>query len=175
MFSVLRRAGAQVTVLAIGRWLAAHPDAGRDDPGRRARAGQPHVEPPDHAPALGRRRPRRGRPCGRGTARLTGAHGPVVPAQRDAAQHADDPGGRRRAPGTVRAWGTTSTRSTTRTPGRTAIAGALARSVRPGSIVSLHLGHPGTLAALPAVLAHLHDRGLAPVTASPLAWRLMNG
>jgi hypothetical protein len=45
-------------------------------------------------------------------------------------------------------------------------------TVRPGSIVSLHLGHSGTLAALPAVLAHLHDRGLTPVTASAL---LLNG
>ena len=53
-------------------------------------------------------------------------------------------------------------------PGPAAIVRSLARSVQPGSIVSLHLGHPGTLAALPAVLAHLHDRGLTPVTASDL-------
>ena len=44
--------------------------------------------------------------------------------------------------------------------------------MRPGSIVSLHLGHPGTVEALPAVLAHLHDRGLAPVTASELLGEL---
>jgi peptidoglycan/xylan/chitin deacetylase (PgdA/CDA1 family) len=53
-------------------------------------------------------------------------------------------------------------------PGPDAIVASLARQVRPGSVVSLHLGHPGTVAALPAVLAHLHDRGLAPVTASEL-------
>jgi peptidoglycan/xylan/chitin deacetylase (PgdA/CDA1 family) len=57
-------------------------------------------------------------------------------------------------------------------PGPAAITRRLATSVRPGSIVSLHLGHPGTLTALPTVLSHLHDRGLAPVTASAL---LLNG
>lgn len=40
--------------------------------------------------------------------------------------------------------------------------------VRPGSVVSLHLGHPGTVQALPGILADLHARGLRPVTASAL-------
>jgi peptidoglycan/xylan/chitin deacetylase (PgdA/CDA1 family) len=53
-------------------------------------------------------------------------------------------------------------------PGPESIVRSLARQVRPGSIVSLHLGHPGTVAALPAVLSHLRDRGLSPVTASEL-------
>jgi peptidoglycan/xylan/chitin deacetylase (PgdA/CDA1 family) len=60
-------------------------------------------------------------------------------------------------------------------PGPDAIVGSLARQVRPGSIVSLHLGHPGTVAALPTVLALLHDRGLAPVTASALLGARTNG
>lgn len=37
-----------------------------------------------------------------------------------------------------------------------------------GSIVSLHLGHPGTVQALPGVLDDLAARGLTPVTASTL-------
>ncbi len=37
-----------------------------------------------------------------------------------------------------------------------------------GSIVSLHLGHPGTVAAMPGILADLRDRGLRPVTATEL-------
>ena len=41
-------------------------------------------------------------------------------------------------------------------------------SVRAGGVVSLHLGHPGTLDALPAVLDDLAGRGLRPVTASAL-------
>jgi peptidoglycan/xylan/chitin deacetylase (PgdA/CDA1 family) len=42
------------------------------------------------------------------------------------------------------------------------------RSARAGSIVSMHLGHAGTVAALPGVLADLADRGLTPVTASQM-------
>jgi peptidoglycan/xylan/chitin deacetylase (PgdA/CDA1 family) len=53
-------------------------------------------------------------------------------------------------------------------PGPDAIVRSFSHQVRPGSIVSLHLGHPGTVAAMPAILAHLHDRGLTAVTASEL-------
>ena len=49
-----------------------------------------------------------------------------------------------------------------------AIVRAFARGVRPGSIVSLHLGHPGTLAAMPRLLATLADRRLAGVTTTRL-------
>lgn len=41
-------------------------------------------------------------------------------------------------------------------------------TARAGSVVSMHLGHPGTVAALPGVLADLAGRGLRPVTASQL-------
>ena len=37
-----------------------------------------------------------------------------------------------------------------------------------GSVVSLHLGHQGTVAALPAILTDLSARGLRPVTATDL-------
>jgi peptidoglycan/xylan/chitin deacetylase (PgdA/CDA1 family) len=53
-------------------------------------------------------------------------------------------------------------------PGPAAITRAFKAAVKPGSVVSLHLGHPGTLAAMPDLLAHLHDRGLSAVTASDL-------
>lgn len=42
------------------------------------------------------------------------------------------------------------------------------RAARPGSIVSLHFGHPGTVQALPGILTDLAGRGLRPVTASTL-------
>ena len=48
---------------------------------------------------------------------------------------------------------------------------AIRRNVRaagPGSVVSLHLGHPGTLDALPGLLDDLAGRGLSPVTADRL-------
>lgn len=40
--------------------------------------------------------------------------------------------------------------------------------VQPGSIVSLHLGHPGTVVALPRILQGLSGRGLAAVSVSSL-------
>lgn len=41
-------------------------------------------------------------------------------------------------------------------------------AARPGSIVSMHFGHPGTVTAMPQILADLAGRGLRPVTASTL-------
>jgi peptidoglycan/xylan/chitin deacetylase (PgdA/CDA1 family) len=54
-----------------------------------------------------------------------------------------------------------------RDPGPTAIRAAVATATA-GSIVSLHLGHQGTVAALPGILADLSARGLRPVTATQL-------
>jgi peptidoglycan/xylan/chitin deacetylase (PgdA/CDA1 family) len=53
-------------------------------------------------------------------------------------------------------------------PGPDAIVSTVLRSARPGSIVSLHFGHPGTVTALPAVLRGLSSRGLRPVTLTDL-------
>ena len=52
-------------------------------------------------------------------------------------------------------------------PGPAAIRSAVAAATA-GSIVSLHLGHQGTVAALPGILADLAARGLSPVTATEL-------
>jgi peptidoglycan/xylan/chitin deacetylase (PgdA/CDA1 family) len=52
-------------------------------------------------------------------------------------------------------------------PGPTAIRRAVATATQ-GSIVSLHLGHQGTVVALPGILADLQTRGLAAVTATEL-------
>jgi peptidoglycan/xylan/chitin deacetylase (PgdA/CDA1 family) len=53
-------------------------------------------------------------------------------------------------------------------PGPASIVRNFSTAVRAGSIVSLHLGHQGTLAAIPDILSHLHERGLAAVTVSEL-------
>jgi peptidoglycan/xylan/chitin deacetylase (PgdA/CDA1 family) len=53
-------------------------------------------------------------------------------------------------------------------PGPATILRNFATKVAPGSIVSLHLGHQGTLAAIPALLSHLQHQGLAAVTVSDL-------
>jgi peptidoglycan/xylan/chitin deacetylase (PgdA/CDA1 family) len=52
-------------------------------------------------------------------------------------------------------------------PGSTAVVRNV-RAAKAGSIVSMHLGHQGTLAALPSILRELGGRGLRAVTASQL-------
>lgn len=42
------------------------------------------------------------------------------------------------------------------------------RPARPGSIISMHFGHPGTVTAMPHILDDLAARGLRPVTATRL-------
>jgi peptidoglycan/xylan/chitin deacetylase (PgdA/CDA1 family) len=53
-------------------------------------------------------------------------------------------------------------------PGSNAVIERTLAAVGPGSIVSLHFGHPGTVDAMPAILDGLDERGLGPVTASEL-------
>jgi peptidoglycan/xylan/chitin deacetylase (PgdA/CDA1 family) len=53
-------------------------------------------------------------------------------------------------------------------PGPDAIVSAVLSSTRPGSIVSMHLGHSGTVTALPAILHGLASRGLRAVTLTDL-------
>ena len=55
-----------------------------------------------------------------------------------------------------------------RDPGAALVASRTLDQVRPGSIVSLHLGHSGTVRALPQILAGLGAKGLLPVTLSRL-------
>jgi peptidoglycan/xylan/chitin deacetylase (PgdA/CDA1 family) len=53
-------------------------------------------------------------------------------------------------------------------PGASAVQSRTLAEVRPGSIVSLHLGHQGTIDALPGILRGLADKGLAAVTVTRL-------
>ena len=53
-------------------------------------------------------------------------------------------------------------------PGATAVSQRTLASVRPGSIVSMHFGHRGTIEALPEIVTRMRDRGLTPVTMSAL-------
>ena len=53
-------------------------------------------------------------------------------------------------------------------PGVNAIVRNVLNNVKGGSIVSLHLGHSGTVTALPRILSGLHSHGLTPVTVSTL-------
>jgi peptidoglycan/xylan/chitin deacetylase (PgdA/CDA1 family) len=53
-------------------------------------------------------------------------------------------------------------------PGPDAVVANVLGSVRRGSIVSMHLGHAGTVTALPRILHGLARRGLRPVTLTDL-------
>ena len=53
-------------------------------------------------------------------------------------------------------------------PGPDAIVSTVLGQARPGSIISLHLGHPGTVTALPSIVRGLAGRGLRPVTLTEL-------
>lgn len=55
-----------------------------------------------------------------------------------------------------------------RDPGTAAIVSRTLAGAKPGSIVSLHFGHPGTIAALPRILDGIAAKGLTTVTASKL-------
>lgn len=53
-------------------------------------------------------------------------------------------------------------------PGPDAVVSNVLGQVRRGSIVSMHLGHAGTVTAMPAILRGLASRGLHPVTLTEL-------
>ena len=53
-------------------------------------------------------------------------------------------------------------------PGADAVRARVLALVRPGSVVSLHLGHAGTVQALPGLLSGLRSRGLTPVTVTQM-------
>ncbi len=166
VLTTLADADAAVTVLAVGTWLQAHPDVARTVTGLGHELGNhtwshrtmSALSAADQRAEIERCRDRiaaltggpgaffRQSAARRATPlqlRLAGAAGysRVLSYDVDSLDYTDP------APGTVRR--------------RVAAAAA-------GSVVSLHLGHPVTLAALPGILTDLRDRGLRPVTATRL-------
>jgi peptidoglycan/xylan/chitin deacetylase (PgdA/CDA1 family) len=53
-------------------------------------------------------------------------------------------------------------------PGPDAVVSTVLGATKPGSIVSLHFGHAGTVTALPSIINGLASRGLRPVTLTEL-------
>jgi peptidoglycan/xylan/chitin deacetylase (PgdA/CDA1 family) len=53
-------------------------------------------------------------------------------------------------------------------PGAAAVVRTTVQGAQPGSIVSLHFGHTGTVEAIPELIAGLRARGLRPVTMTEL-------
>ncbi len=158
--------GAAVTVLAVGTWLQQTPEAAKLVTGLGHELGNHTWSHPDLAgldEAGVRVEIER---CRDRIAALTGGPGAFFrPSQ---AQHATAEV--RRLAGaagypTVLSYDVDSGDFTD--PGAAAIRRAV-RAAGPGSVVSLHLGHPETLTAVPGILDDLAASGLTPVTASHL-------
>jgi peptidoglycan/xylan/chitin deacetylase (PgdA/CDA1 family) len=166
VLTLLHDRGAAATVLAVGTWLAQHPDAGRMVVDLGHELGNHTWSHPNLAALDGSGLRAEIERCRDRIAAATGGPGAFFrPSQ---AQHAT-PAVRRAAAAagypTVLSYDVDSRDFTD--PGTAAIRRNVA-AVTAGGVVSLHLGHPGTLDALPEVLDDLAGRGLRPVTASAL-------
>jgi peptidoglycan/xylan/chitin deacetylase (PgdA/CDA1 family) len=163
----VERAGARISVFVVGTWLVGNPEMARrilqgnhdlgnhtmhHKPMRRLAAAEAHREVSDCASVLRRTSGSPGRWFrASGTQRTT----PVIRAAATAAGYATcvsyDVDGLD--------WKDSDAATVRR---------AVLDAVKPGSIVSLHLGHPVTIEALPAILAGLSAKRLQPVTLTEL-------
>lgn len=161
------RRGARVTVLAVGAWLDDHPelarrilDGGHDlgNHTQRHLAVNTMAEPAARAEITA---------CADRLRRLTGSIGTwfrpsraarATPLVERLAREAGYPH--------VLSYDLDSLDYTD--PGADAVTRTVLGQVRGGSVVSLHFGHPDTVAALPAVLDELDRRGLRAVTTTEL-------
>ncbi|MEW1954272.1 polysaccharide deacetylase family protein [Terrabacter sp. NPDC080008] len=164
---VLADHGAHVTVFAVGTWLSQHPELGRalvaaghdlgnhtwshqTMPRLSASAARTEVEKGAKAvAAIDGSSPYLFRPSGTPTS---------TPTIRAAA----------RASGYARCISYDVDPSDYLDPGAAAVASRTLSAVQPGSIVSLHLGHPGTIDALPTILRGLASRSLQAVPMTKL-------
>lgn len=166
VLDILAQHRAKVTVLAVGTWLAASPDAAKmvlDGGHELGNHTWSHPALSHLAPAAVRDEIER---CRDRLVQLTGTPGGWF--RQSQGQHA--------TPEELAAAGRAGYRRVLsydvdsldwQDPGPAAIRRAMA-AARAGSVVSMHLGHEGTVQALPGVLTDLADRGLVPVTANDL-------
>ena len=157
------RAGARVTVLAVGTWLEQHPQMAH----RILRGGHDlgnhtlhHLDiaamdaPGAYAEIAG---------CAQRLQALTGSAGRWFrPSRTRFATPLIEREARKAGYPTCVSYDVDSLDYTD--PGPDAVVANVLGGVRPGSIISMHLGHPGTVTALPAILRGLAARRLRPVT-----------
>jgi peptidoglycan/xylan/chitin deacetylase (PgdA/CDA1 family) len=161
------RAGAQVTVLAVGTWLRQYPLIAR----RILHGGHDLGNHTMHhldiksMDASGAYAEIAG--CARELQALTGSAGRWFrPSQTQYPTPLIEREARRAGYRTCVSYDVDSLDYTD--PGPDAIISTVLGLTRPGSIISLHLGHPGTVTALPAIVRGLARRGLRPVTLTTL-------
>ena len=161
------RGGARITVLAVGTWLAAEPSLAGEILAAGHELGNhtwSHQTMPRLSAAAARTEVARGADELR---RLTGSAGRWF---RPSGTPASTPTIRAaaRAAGYSRCLSYDVDPRDYADPGAASVVARVMGAVEPGSIVSLHFGHPGTVEALPVLLDRLRARGLTPVTVSAL-------
>jgi peptidoglycan/xylan/chitin deacetylase (PgdA/CDA1 family) len=161
------RAGARVTVLAVGTWLGQYPQIAR----RVLRGGHNLGNHTMHhldikaMDASGAYAEIAG--CARRLQALTGSIGRWFrPSQTQYSTPLIEQQARKAGYQTCVSYDVDSLDYTD--PGPDAIVSTVLGQSRPGSIISLHLGHSGTVTALPAIVRGLTSRGLRPVTLTEL-------
>jgi peptidoglycan/xylan/chitin deacetylase (PgdA/CDA1 family) len=164
---VLDRAGVRTTVFAVGAWLAGEPSMARrilDGGHELGNHTYNHVDIKALTPAGALAEIQR---CADVLKRLTGSVGPWFrPSQTVRTTHELIAVARQAGYPTTISYDVDSLDYSD--PGASTITREVLKNVRSGSIVSLHLGHAGTVEALPAILDGLRKRGLAPVTVAEL-------
>ncbi|MFC8511088.1 polysaccharide deacetylase family protein [Streptomyces sp. NPDC057411] len=161
------RAGARVTVLAVGDWLDQHPEMARrvlDGGHELGNHTQRHldVDAMTEAQAV-----EEIQACATRLRRLTGSIGTWFRPSRT--QHAGETvrqAARRVGYPHVLSYDVDSLDFTS--PGPAAVVANVTGAIRDGSVVSLHFGYADTVAALPLLLADLDRRGLRAVTTTEL-------
>ena len=161
------RAGARVSVLAVGTWLGQYPQIARRILGGGHDLGNHTLHHLDIAAMDAAEAYAEIAGCARRLRALTGLAGRWFrPSQTQYSTPLIEREARRAGYRTCVSYDVDSLDYTD--PGPDAIVSAVLGQTRPGSIVSLHLGHPGTVTALPAILRGLARRGLRPVTLTGL-------
>jgi peptidoglycan/xylan/chitin deacetylase (PgdA/CDA1 family) len=161
------RHGARVTVLAVGTWLDDHPELARrvlDGGHDLGNHTQRHLAVNTMAEAEARAEITA---CADRLHRLTGSIGTWFrPSRAPRASPLVERLARGAGYPHVLSYDVDSLDFTS--PGAPAVTRTVLGRIRNGSVVSLHFGYPGTVAALPAVLEELDRRGLRAVTTTEL-------
>ncbi len=161
---------AHITVLAVGSWLDAQPETALrvlHDGHELGNHTQNHLALADLPPEAVHDEIAR---CATGLRRLTGSIGTWFrPSQTQRSTPVIREQAARVGYRTVLSYDLDSLDYTDPPP--TALTDTVLQQVHPGAIVSMHLGHEATIAALPVILAGLRQRGLRAVTMTELMSR----
>ena len=165
--SIFAQHGAHVTVFAVGTWLSAHPELGRAIVGAGHDLGN-HTWSHQTLPRLSEAAAHT--EIARGATAVAAIEGSSPYLFRPSGTPSSTPTIRTaaRASGYARCISFDVDPADYQDPGSAVVASRTRAAVRAGSIVSLHLGHAGTITALPTILAGLAARSLEPVTITRL-------